>query len=200
MTVSHPLPAQRPPIVSARSPSARLALLAIGVLLLSLSSYVAIPMAPVPITMQTLAVTLVGALYGWRMGTVSVAVWLALGAAGLPVLADGGSGLQKFMGPTAGYLFAFPLAAALAGGLVQRGWDGGRLGLAFAAMLAATALCLLFGGAWLAVTIGWEKALMKGVAPFVPGGVIKSLAAALVLKVVHAHGYGRAPYGGADSA
>lgn len=192
------LPARRAPILSARSPSAKLALMAIGVLLLSLSSYVAIPMVPVPITMQTLAVTLIGALYGWRMGAISVAVWLALGAAGLPVLADGGSGLQKFLGPTAGYLFAFPLAAALAGGLVQRGWDGGRMGLAFAAMLAATALCLLFGGGWLAFTIGWEKALMKGVAPFLVGGVIKSLAAALVLKVVHARGYGRQAYAAAE--
>lgn len=178
--------ASHPPLLSSLPPAARWAALPVGMLMLAVSSYLAIPMVPVPITLQTLFVTLIGALYGWRLGALTVAAWLALGALGLPVLADGGSGMQKFMGPTAGYLFAFPLAAALAGWLVQRGWDGHRLGLCLAAMLAATALCLLFGATWLAWTIGWEKALMKGVAPFLVGGVIKSLAAALVLKIAYA--------------
>ena len=180
--------ASRPPVVSPSTPVAKLAAVFIGALVLSLSSYLAIPMVPVPITMQTLAVTLVGALYGWRMGALTVAVWLAAGALGLPVLSDGSSGLQKFAGPTAGYLFAFPFAAALAGWLVQRGWDGDHLSRALIAMLAATAVCLLFGASWLAMTIGWEKALMKGVVPFIAGGVLKSLAAALVLKLVYARG------------
>lgn len=180
--------ASRPPLVSPRSPLTALGAVLIGALVLAVSSYLAIPMVPVPITMQTLAVTLIGALYGWRLGAVTVVVWLAAGALGLPVLSDGSSGLQKFMGPTAGYLFAFPLAAALAGWLVQRGWDGDHLTRAVIAMLAATAVCLLFGASWLATAVGWETALMKGVVPFLAGGVIKSVAAALVLKIVYARG------------
>ena len=166
------------------SPALKVAALIGGVLLLSLSSYVAIPMVPVPITLQTLVVTLIGALYGWRLGALTIIVWLAAGALGLPVLADGSSGLKKFMGPTAGYLFAFPLAAALTGWLAQRGWNGTHVFRAFLAMLAGTALCLLFGATWLAFTIGAEKALAHGVMPFLIGGVIKSIAGAVLLKAI----------------
>lgn len=185
------------PLVSPASLAGRVAALVVGVALLSLSSYLTIPMSPVPITMQTLAVTLIGATYGWRLGALTVAAWLLAGALGLPVLADGSSGLRKFQGPAAGYLFAFPLAAALAGWMAQRGWDGRSVTRALLAMLAATALCLLFGAAWLATAIGWEKALMKGVVPFLPGGAIKSLAAALVLRIAHAWQAGRARQAGA---
>lgn len=166
------------------SPSVKVAAVIGGVLLLSLSSYIAIPMVPVPITLQTLVVTLIGALYGWRLGALTIVLWLVAGALGLPVLADGSSGLQKFMGPTAGYLFAFPLAGALTGWLVQQGWNGTKLFRAFLAMLAGTALCLLFGAVWLAFTIGAEKALVHGVMPFLIGGVIKSIAGAVLLKAI----------------
>ncbi len=189
---------RRSPAITPHSSAGYLAAVLIGVLLLSLSSYLTIPMVPVPITLQTLVVTLIGAVYGWRLGAFTVALWLLAGAAGLPVLADGSSGLQKFQGPTAGYLFAFPLAAALAGWLAQRGCDGRNLLRAVLAMLAATALCLLFGGAWLATAIGWEKALMRGVVPFLLGGVIKSVAAALLLKAGHAWQAGRIAHGSND--
>jgi len=153
-----------------------------AVLALSLSSYISIPMVPVPITMQTLAVTLAGALLGWRLGTLAIVLWLVAGALGAPVLAGGTGGWERFTGRTAGYLFAFPLAGALTGWLVARGWDGRRLPWAFAAMLLGTALCLLFGAGWLAAGIGLRKALAVGVAPFVVGGLIKSMAGALVLR------------------
>jgi len=174
-------------MINSASPAMKAAAVAVGALLLALSSYLAIPMAPVPITLQTLAVTLIGALYGWRLGALTIIIWLVAGALGLPVLSDGSSGIQKFMGATAGYLFAFPLAGALTGWLVvERGWDGSRFVLAFLAMLAGTALCLLFGAAWLAFNIGAEKALIHGVLPFLVGGVLKSLAGAIVLKAIGA--------------
>ncbi len=155
-----------------------------GTLFLTLSSYVTVPMVPVPITMQTFAVTLVGALYGWRLGAVTVTAWLVEGAAGFPVLAGGAGGIAHFFGPTGGYLFAFPVTAALVGWLAERGWNGNRLFHAFAAMMAGNAACLLLGAAWLAVMIGWEPAMVHGVLPFILGGVLKSALGAATLAVL----------------
>lgn len=166
------------------TPAAKIAAVIVGAMLLALSSYITIPMVPVPITLQTLVVTLLGALYGWRLGMVTIILWLVAGAAGMPVLADGSAGLQKFMGPTAGYLFAFPLAGALTGWLVERGWNSTKVLHAFLAMLAGTALCLLFGAAWLSFTIGAEKAIIHGVMPFLLGGLLKSVVGAIVLKII----------------
>lgn len=162
----------------------KVAAVIIGVMVLTVSSYVTIPMVPVPITLQTLVVTVIGALYGWRLGALTVVLWLAAGALGLPVLANGGSGVTKFTGPTAGYLFAFPLAAMVVGWLGAHGWGGARLSRAFGSMLLGTALCLAVGGAWLAYTIGLEKAWLNGVMPFLVGGVLKSLVGAVLLKAI----------------
>jgi len=156
----------------------------LGTLVLTASSWVSVPMIPVPMTLQTLAVMLVGALYGWRLGVLTILVWLALGALGLPVLAGGTGGIARFLGLTGGYLLAFPLAGALTGWLAERGWDGERVSLAFAAMLIAHALCLLLGGAWLAATVGVQKAIAVGVSPFVPGAVVKSVLGAALLKLI----------------
>jgi biotin transport system substrate-specific component len=153
----------------------------LGTLFLALSSYVEVPMVPVPMTMQTLAVTMVGALYGWRLGGLTVTAWLLEGALGLPVLSGGAAGAHHFVGPTAGYLFAFVPAGMLVGWLTERGWNGARPVMAFAAALAGNAVCLVFGAAWLAVLVGLEPAFASGVVPFLLGAVLKSaLAAALV--------------------
>jgi biotin transport system substrate-specific component len=154
-----------------------------GTLLLALASQISVPMVPVPVTMQTLAVTLIGAFYGWRLGAVTVLAWLFEAMLGLPVLAGGASGLAPFMGPTAGYLVSFPIVAALVGWLAERGWGGGSLPRSFAAMLLGNALCLVFGWAWLATLIGAERALLAGVAPFLIGAVLKSALGAAILKV-----------------
>ncbi len=158
----------------------RLVWIAGGVAVLALSSRAAIPMVPVPITLQTLAVTLIGALYGWRLGAVTVATWLIAAALGLPLLSDGAGGFEPFSGPTAGYLFAFPPAAALTGVLVARGWSGQKPGRAFLAMLAGNALCLVLGTAWLATAIG-AAAVKAGLLPFLPGAVVKSAVGAAAL-------------------
>ena len=175
-----PRPAHDPLGVQHARWPARLAWIAGGIVVLAASSQAAIPMVPVPITLQTLAVTLIGALYGWRLGALTVAAWLAAAALGLPLLSGGAGGFEPFTGPTAGYLFAFPPAAALTGVLVERGWNGQRPGRAFLAMLAGNALCLVLGTAWLATAIG-AAAVKAGFLPFLPGAVVKSAVGAAVL-------------------
>ncbi|MET3598938.1 biotin transporter BioY [Martelella mangrovi] len=156
----------------------------VGTLFLALSSYIEVPMVPVPVTLQTFAVALVGALYGWRLGGVTITAWLVEGALGLPVLAGGAAGIHHFIGPTGGYLFAFPIAGMVMGFLAERGWNGQRMVLAFAGMLASNILCLVLGAAWLAVLVGAEQAIMLGVVPFLLGAVLKSALGAAVLKLV----------------
>ncbi len=156
----------------------------LGSVFLTLMSYIEVPMVPVPMNMQTFAVTLIGALYGWRLGAITIAVWLAEGALGLPVLSGGAAGAHHFVGPTAGYLFAFPIVGAATGWLAQRGWNGHRVGLAFLSMLIGNALCLVLGAAWLAVMIGPEQAVTLGVVPFLLGGLLKSALAAAALKLM----------------
>ncbi|MEL7547839.1 MAG: biotin transporter BioY [Pseudomonadota bacterium] len=164
-----------------QSLSGKAVLLLLGSAVLSLSSYVAIPMVPVPITMQTLAVTVIGAVFGWRLGMTAVWLWLAYGATGLPVFAGGASGLSHFVGPTAGYLFAFPFAAAVTGWLVSRGWNHKTPKRAFAAMLIGNLICLSVGAVWLAFQTGLYTALINGFLPFLVGAVIKSALGAIIV-------------------
>jgi biotin transport system substrate-specific component len=156
----------------------------LGTVFLALASYIEVPMVPVPVTMQTFAVTLIGAVYGWRLGAATIVAWLVEGAIGLPVLAGGAAGVHHFVGPTAGYLFAFPVVGALTGWLAERGWNGNRPWLAFVSMLLGNALCLVLGAAWLSIAIGIEQAIVHGVTPFLIGGALKSALAATTLKLM----------------
>ncbi|MEN3164067.1 biotin transporter BioY [Tistrella mobilis] len=156
----------------------------IGAALLAASSFAELPMVPVPMTMQTFAVFVIGALYGWRLGGLTILVWLAAGAAGLPVLADGTSGIDRFTGATGGYLIAFPIAGALTGLLAERGWNGERPVHALAAMILAHAICLALGAAWLSTKIGLDRAIEHGVLPFIAGGLVKSALAVAVLMLL----------------
>ncbi|WP_377276016.1 biotin transporter BioY [Rhizobium sp. R86522] len=168
--------------ISGRSLPVQAALLLFGTGVLALASQISVPMVPVPITMQTFALTMIGVLYGWRLGLLTVLAWLGEAMMGLPVLANGGGGLAPFVGPTAGYLAAFPIIAALAGYLANKGWTGSQVVKSFLAHLSANILCLGIGGAWLAYLIGAEKGLALGVTPFILGAVLKSaLAAALLM-------------------
>ncbi|WEX87834.1 biotin transporter BioY [Sinorhizobium garamanticum] len=155
---------------------------------LALSSQISVPMVPVPITMQTFAVTMIGVIYGWRLGVVTILAWLAEAIVGLPVLANGAGGIGHFAGPTAGYLVSFPLIGGLAGWLAAQGWTGDRVVLSFLAHFSANILCLVLGAAWLATLIGLEKAVMLGAVPFLIGAVLKSALAAAVLKAIQSSG------------
>lgn len=156
-----------------------------GTAVLAASSYVSIPLQPVPVSMQTFAVLMVGALYGWRLGGLTVLAWLLEALAGMPVLAGGTGGLAPFMGKTAGYLLAFPFAAMLMGWLAARGWGGAHPLRAFWAMLLCTTLILAVGGAWLGVLIGAQKGWQFGVLPFLVGDVVKSALGAASLALWH---------------
>jgi biotin transport system substrate-specific component len=183
MTYISSAPAHRfdPLGIERRSLAVQAVLLLIGTGVLAIASQISVPMVPVPITMQTFAITMIGVLYGWRLGALTVLAWLGEAMLGLPVLANGGAGLAPFVGPTAGYLVSFPLIAALAGFLAEKGWTGERVVLSFAAHLSANILCLAIGGAWLSALIGLEKGLALGVTPFILGAVLKSALAAAVL-------------------
>ena len=170
----------KPPLAF-RSDVGRLIAILAAVAALTFSSRVEIPMQPVPFTLQTLAVVLAGGLLGWRLGLLAVLTWLALGAAGLPIFSGGSGGWEKFMGPTGGYLAGFPLAAAAMGWLVEKGWNGRKPFHAFAGVLIAHAACLLPGVFWLSTFMGRSEAVRDGLLPFLPGAILKSVAAVLVL-------------------
>jgi len=150
-----------------------------GAAVIALSARVQVPMWPVPMTMQTFAVILIAMAFGARMGVASVAVYLAQGAAGLPVFAAGG-GIAYLAGPTAGYLWGFLLVAAVVGWLADRGMTRHFAG-ALALALLGSALVYGVGASWLASFIGAEAAFRAGVLPFLPGDVVKSVLAALLL-------------------
>jgi biotin transport system substrate-specific component len=150
-------------------------------LLTALSAQIAIPVpwSPVPLTGQTFAVLLTGAVLGARRAFLAQALYLVEGASGLPVFAGGASGIVRLIGPTGGYLVAFPFAAALVGALAERGWDRRFLSMA-AAMLLSSAIIFASGLAWLSRFVPGETLLAQGLIPFVPGDLIKSALAALV--------------------
>lgn len=179
-------------------PGLRTLLLAVaGSLFMAVCARISVPLpfTPVPITMQTFGVLLIGALYGPRLGALTMLLYLAQGLAGLPVFAGGlhawspsrVPGLPVIVGPTAGYLLSMPLAAALVGALAARGWDR-RVASALPAMLLGNLLILLLGFAWLAGAtfllsgaLNVPALLSAAVLPFLPGDALKILLAALAL-------------------
>lgn len=146
----------------------------------ALAAQIAIPLpwTPVPVTGQSFAVLLTGMVLGSRRGFLALALYLAEGAFGLPVFAGGGAGAALLLGPTGGYLIAFPLAAALTGFLAERGWDR-RLLSTLAAMLIGSSVIFAGGLAWLARFVPPGQLLVTGLIPFIPGDVVKALLAAL---------------------
>jgi biotin transport system substrate-specific component len=154
-----------------------------GSLLLWASARAQLPMWPVPMTMQSGVVLVIGMAYGARLGAATVALYLLEGAFGLPVFAstpEKGIGVAYMMGPTGGYLLGFLIAAAAMGALAERGWDRTHTA-AIAAMTVGTVLLFIPGVAWLAALIGWAKAIDLGLTPFLLGSVVKlALAAALL--------------------
>lgn len=154
-----------------------------GSLLLTLSAKTQIPFWPVPMTMQTFVVMVIGMALGPRLGTATVALYLAQGAMGLPVFAgtpEKGIGLAYMMGPTGGYLAGFLAGAWLCGVLAERGWDRSWLKSGIAAGLGHAAIFCL-GVLWLQGLIGWEKAFQFGVAPFWAATLLKTALAVAVL-------------------
>ena len=137
---------------------------------------------PVPITGQTFAVLLAGALLGSRRGALSQLSYLAIGATGIPYwFALGGPlGIARLIGPTGGYLIGFVAAAFFVGWLAERGWDR-RVWMSIPAMLGGSIVIYIFGLSWLAHFVPGDAVLQAGLYPFVIGDLIKVVAAALIL-------------------
>ena len=154
----------------------------VGTLLITLSSYITIPLYPVPVTAQTLVVLLIGLSFGWRLSFLTLSLYLFQGAVGLPVFAGGAGGLAALFGPTGGYLFGFVAAGSLLGLLARRGFGKNFL-TTIIAMLAGNAVIYLFGVSWLANFIGIENAVKNGILPFLYGDVLKIFVAAALIPV-----------------
>jgi biotin transport system substrate-specific component len=151
-----------------------------GSLLLAISAKVQIPFYPVPLTLQTLVVLLLGAALGARLAAASVALYLIEGLAGLPVFAGALAGPVYMAGPTGGFLAGFLAAAALIGFAADRRWDRTWISL-LASLSLGHAVIFAFGFAWLSQLIGPEKAFAGGVAPFALATIVKTLLAAALV-------------------
>jgi len=151
-------------------------------LLTALAAQIVIPVGPVPITAQTFAVLLTGALLGSRLGAMAMIIYLVEGASGLPFFYGGHGGITHLLGPTGGYLVAFPAAAFVTGAFAENGWDK-RFLTAVVAMAVGSIVILLAGLAWFSVLmqtsplVAFQVSFLK----FVPGDIIKILLAAAVL-------------------
>ena len=170
----------------------------IGSILLAISSKIKIPFYPVPMTMQTFVVVLIGMLYGWKLGVFTVALYLFEGAIGLPVFAgtpEKGIGLIYFTGPTMGYLMGFLLAVFISGYFYPKIKTSeqnvenllGKLIISvkfFMLFLASMLSIYILGIIWLSNFVGWEKVLVLGVYPFVLAEMFKISILTVLAKLV----------------
>jgi biotin transport system substrate-specific component len=158
-----------------------IALIVAGALIVALCAQVYIPVQPVPFTGQTFGVLVVGGALGFRRGALALLLYLAIGAIGLPVFAEGKHGLAILGGPTAGYLIGFVVSAAVVGRLAELGWDR-RLPGALAMMAIGTVIIYAIGVPWLKVSLGlsWEDAISGGMTKFLVWDTAKLVVAAAI--------------------
>src|SRR5436190_6142453 len=153
-----------------------------GSALIAIAAQIAVPIpfSPVPLTLQPIAVLLVGIVLGSARGSAAAALYLLEGASGLPVFAQGHGGALWLLGPTAGYLLSYPFAAFVAGWFSERGW-GSTIARALAGMLTALAIIYAGGWAWLAILAGPAAAFTMGIVPFVIADIVKVAIGAAIL-------------------
>ena len=159
----------------------------VGSLALWVSAKLSVPFWPVPLTMQTLVVLVIGMAFGARLGAATVLLYLAEGAVGLPVFSgtpEKGIGLAYMMSTTGGYLVGFVLAAGAVGFLAERGWDRSPVKTALA-MVLGNILIYMTGLLWLGTIVGWDKPVLAwGLTPFLAGDAVKIAAAAVLMPLV----------------
>ena len=144
----------------------------------------AIPVSPVPISLTNLAVYFAIYVLGMKRGTISYCIYLLLGLVGLPVFSAFTGGAGKLFGPTGGYLIGFIFMALICGFFIEK-WEK-KLYMHFIGMVLGTAVCYIFGTAWLAYTahMGFAAALAAGVIPFIPGDLVKIIIAMIAGSVI----------------
>lgn len=161
---------------AAASDLTRKAILAVlGSALVAIAAQINVPMIPVPMTLQSLAVLAIGAAYGSRLGAATLALYALEGAVGLPVFAEFKSGVML---ASFGYVLGFIAAAYVVGYLAEKGWDR-SIPKMFAAMILGAVVLYIPGLLWLAAWIGAEKAIQFGLLPFIGGDLVKAAIAAL---------------------
>ena len=154
-----------------------------GSLFVALFAQIEIPLQPVPITGQTFAVLLIGALLGSKRGAAAMIAYIAQGALGLPFFAGGANGLGIISGATAGYLLGFVGAAYVIGLLAERGLERSVL-TSIIPFLVGTVVIYVCGVAWLSIVLGsLSKAIQFGLLPFLVGDALKLVAAAVALPI-----------------
>ena len=156
----------------------------IGTILLAISSKIKIPFYPVPMTMQTLVVLLIGIGFGWKLGVATVSLYLLEGIIGLPVFSgtpEKGIGMAYFTGHTMGYLIGFLVAVFFAGKFIYQD----NLIVNFLKLTFATSFIYLFGILWLGILIGWDKPLFQlGAQPFLLAELFKILIATFAVNQI----------------
>lgn len=176
-------------IVDALRPAERMRALAFnatavigGSIFIALSAQISffLPFSPVPVTGQTFAILLIGALFGAKLGTAAVLAYLVEGASGLPVFSAGGATVAHLIGPSGGYLIGFVGTAWLVGALAERGWTAHPVTTAVAMIIGAT-VYFAVGAAWLALFVGAKNAAIVGIVPFLLGDALKIALAAIIL-------------------
>ncbi len=148
-----------------------IALILFGTLLLAVSSKIQVPFWPVPMTMQTFIVFIIGMSFGWKLAFSTLIAYLVEGALGLPVFAKGG-GLLYLMGPTAGYLYGMTIAAGVIGFFAERGYNKSYI-KSLISLMIGTIIIFVLGVGYLGSVIGYDKALAGGLYPFIPSEFFK---------------------------
>ncbi|WP_168201255.1 biotin transporter BioY [Qingshengfaniella alkalisoli] len=172
----------RQAILPSDSLMGKIGLVAAGTFLVAMGAQVEVPMLPVPMSLQTLAISVIGLTYGARLAAITLMVYLAQGAAGMPVFSGGDAGAAHLFGPTAGYLWGFVGMAWMTGWMAENGFGRGGLRMFLAAFIPAT-LLFVPGAAWIwaATPLDLTGAIQAGVLPFLVGDVVKSTLAAVAL-------------------
>ena len=152
--------------------------------LIAAGAYLAIPIGPVPIVLQNLFVFLAGLLLGARWGLACIGIYLLAGICGLPVFAGGTGGIGRLVGPTGGYLLGYIPAIAAIGWLSAKGRQ--KTVTDYLALIVGALLVYAFGVPWLQVVTGmpWQKTLMVGMVPFLPGDIIKIIVAVPMARIL----------------
>ena len=174
----------QPAVTSSRKTIVSAVLQIIGAsLFIALCAQIRIPLffTPVPITCQTLAVMLIGALLGSKKGALAVLLYLAEAAVGLPVLAEGNFGIANLIGVRAGYLVGFVAQSYLIGKFFESQKSISGIKTLFV-LLASSVVQMGLGVLWLAHFVGLQNVMLMGFYPFIPGEVIKAFAVTLYLK------------------
>ena len=154
-----------------------------GTLLLAISSKIQVPFWPVPMTMQTFVIFLIGMTYSLRLSFATVTLYLFEGAAGLPVFASGG-GLAYLTGPTAGYLYGMLFASVVISYLADIGFTKTYFKAAIS-LIVGSLIIFVFGIMYLGSIIGFEKAIVAGLLPFIPSELFKIALAVLLIPTIH---------------